>query len=46
LIAVDARGRVALPFNTEGMYRGWIDAAGRLHTAIYETAQDWPVSSS
>ena len=42
LIAVDARGHVTLPFNTEGMYRGWVDAQGSCHTAIYETAQDWP----
>jgi len=42
LIAVDARGNVTLPFNTEGMYRGWVDAQGRCHTAIYETAQAWP----
>lgn len=46
LIAVDARGNVALPFNTEGMYRGWIDSSGLLHTAIYETVQEWPDSSS
>ena len=36
LIAVDARGNVALRFNTEGMYRGWIDGAGNIFTAIYD----------
>ncbi len=36
LIAIDAAGNVALPFNTEGMYRGWMDPAGQPHTAIYE----------
>ena len=46
LIAVDARGRIVLPFNTEGMYRGWIDAQGNVHTAIYESAQAWPGLSS
>ena len=45
LIAVDARGNVTLPFNTEGMYRGWVDAEGGCHTAIYETTQDWPALS-
>lgn len=30
LVAVDAAGRVALPFNTPGMARGWIDTEGRL----------------
>ncbi len=42
LIALDRHGNFALPFNTEGMYRGWIDSAGGLHTAIYETVQKWP----
>lgn len=29
-------GRFALPFNTEGMYRGWISADGVPHVAIYK----------
>ncbi len=28
LIAVDARGHVAAPFNTGGMFRGWVTAEG------------------
>ena len=28
LIAVDARGHVATPFNTGGMFRGWVTAEG------------------
>ncbi len=28
LIAIDAEGNIELPFNSMGMYRGWIDAAG------------------
>ncbi len=36
LIALDRHGRFALPFNTEGMYRGWIDDTGKPHTAIYD----------
>ena len=35
LIAVDALGRVAMPFNARGMYRGTIDERGIGHTAIY-----------
>jgi beta-aspartyl-peptidase (threonine type) len=35
LIAVDAHGNVTSPFNCEGMYRGWVTAAGALNTAIY-----------
>jgi isoaspartyl peptidase/L-asparaginase-like protein (Ntn-hydrolase superfamily) len=35
LIAIDARGNVALPFNSSGMYRGQIGADGVPMTAIY-----------
>jgi len=28
VIAVDAEGRIAMPFNTDGMYRGWVDRDG------------------
>ena len=34
-IALDARGNVAFPFNTEGMYRGWIGADGVPHVAVF-----------
>ena len=35
LVAVDASGNIALPFNCEGMYRAWIEQDGKVHTAIY-----------
>lgn len=35
LIAVDTRGHLSLPFNTDGMYRGWIGADGSLQVEIY-----------
>jgi beta-aspartyl-peptidase (threonine type) len=35
VIAIDARGNVAMPFNTSGMYRGTIDRKGRVRIAIY-----------
>lgn len=35
LIAVDARGNVVLPFNTEGMYRGWARVGEAPVSAIY-----------
>ena len=35
VIAVDRRGNIAMPFNSEGMYRGAIDRRGRRHVAIY-----------
>jgi beta-aspartyl-peptidase (threonine type) len=35
-IILGADGSVAMPFNTEGMYRGWIGADGVPHVAIYD----------
>jgi beta-aspartyl-peptidase (threonine type) len=39
-IAVDANGTVAMPFNTDGMYRGWIGADGVPHVALYGDEDD------
>lgn len=38
LIAVDAQGRVAMPFNTLGMYRGCADLEGRFEIKIWGAA--------
>ncbi len=38
LIAVDAAGNLALPFNCSGMYRGVIGADGVARTGIYQDA--------
>lgn len=35
VIAIDAKGDIAMPFNTAGMYRAWIDRDGRRGSAIY-----------
>lgn len=35
VIAVDAAGQVAMPFNCEGMYRAAVDARGRRTVAIF-----------
>ncbi|WP_332777584.1 isoaspartyl peptidase/L-asparaginase family protein [Polaromonas sp.] len=35
LIAVDAQGKLSLPFNTEGMYRGWARVGEAPQTAIF-----------
>lgn len=35
VIALDADGRIAMPFNTSGMYRGWIATDGTRGTAIF-----------
>jgi len=36
LIAVDAKGNVAMPFNTEGMYRAFKTSKGEENIAIYK----------
>jgi beta-aspartyl-peptidase (threonine type) len=35
LIAVDRRGNIAMPFNSQGMYRAAVDRHGRRRIAIY-----------
>jgi Asparaginase len=35
VIALDAHGNATLPFNTSGMYRGYITTSGEVVTAIY-----------
>ena len=35
LIAVDCNGNVTLPFNSDGMYRGWTTSSGCLSIEIY-----------
>lgn len=37
LIAVDKHGNISMPFNTEGMYRGWAKPSGR-YVAMYQDA--------
>jgi beta-aspartyl-peptidase (threonine type) len=34
VIALDADGNFAMPFNTDGMYRGWVDRDGKVHVGI------------
>jgi beta-aspartyl-peptidase (threonine type) len=34
-IALDADGHIAIPFNTDGMYRGWIGDDAEPHVAIW-----------
>jgi beta-aspartyl-peptidase (threonine type) len=36
LIAMDNQGNIATPFNTSGMYRGYIDTKGRMVIQIYK----------
>jgi beta-aspartyl-peptidase (threonine type) len=35
LIAVDRRGRIAMPFTTEGMYRGHVLGNGKVVVSIF-----------
>ncbi len=35
LIAIDKQGNFAMPFNTSGMYRGMVDANGKISVEIY-----------
>ena len=37
VIAMDGEGNIATPFNTTGMYRGWIDESGAVTTHIFPT---------
>ncbi|MBV8132179.1 MAG: isoaspartyl peptidase/L-asparaginase, partial [Alphaproteobacteria bacterium] len=36
VVAADRTGALALPFNTAGMYRGYVRADGTIHTAIWD----------
>ncbi|HVI25845.1 MAG TPA: isoaspartyl peptidase/L-asparaginase [Xanthomonadaceae bacterium] len=38
-IALDRDGHIAMPFNTSGMYRGWINPDGSRGVAIYRDEQ-------
>lgn len=35
VIALDGNGNIAMPFNTPGMYRGYINTKGEVYTAIF-----------
>ncbi len=39
IIALDAKGNIAMPFNTGGMYRGWVRADGTRGTAIFREGE-------
>jgi beta-aspartyl-peptidase (threonine type) len=39
LIAVDGKGNVAMPFNTEGMYRGYVKNNGKAVVEIYRAGE-------
>jgi beta-aspartyl-peptidase (threonine type) len=39
IIALDADGNIAMPFNTSGMYRGWIKPDGSRGTAVFRDGE-------
>ena len=39
IIALDAQGNIAMPFNTSGMYRGWIKPDGSRGTAVFRDGE-------
>jgi beta-aspartyl-peptidase (threonine type) len=36
VIAMDRKGNIATPFNTAGMYRGWVTSDGKITVRIYK----------
>ena len=36
VIVLDREGNLAMPFNTEGMYRGYVTSDGAIHVMIYK----------
>jgi beta-aspartyl-peptidase (threonine type) len=36
VIAIDKDGNVAMPFNSAGMYRGYVDSSGKVVVEIYK----------
>ncbi|MBL8704525.1 MAG: isoaspartyl peptidase/L-asparaginase [Rhodospirillales bacterium] len=45
LVAVDAKGRIAAPYNTLGMARGWIGPDGVLHLGTHEEMKSLVLAS-
>ncbi len=43
VVAIDASGNVSAPFNTEGMFRGWITAEGQMHIGTHAEATSIPL---
>jgi beta-aspartyl-peptidase (threonine type) len=36
LVAIDSTGTVVTPYNTQGMFRGWVTPEGAIHVATHE----------
>ena len=35
VVAMDKDGNIEMCYNTQGMYRGWVDEKGRIEVAIF-----------
>ena len=40
LVALDASGQVSTPFNTAGMFRGWVTPEGRAFVATHQDVHE------
>jgi beta-aspartyl-peptidase (threonine type) len=36
IVAIDSAGAVVTPYNTQGMFRGWVTPAGAIHVATHD----------
>lgn len=43
MVAIDQAGQVLAPFNTLGMYRGWITTTGRMVVATHQELHELPL---
>lgn len=43
IVAIDKHGNIAAPFNTDGMFRGWIDADGNLSVGTHAEVTTVPL---
>jgi len=41
LVAIDSAGTITAPFNTDGMFRGWVTADGEMTVATHHQAVAW-----
>ena len=42
LVAVDAQGAIAAPYNTDGMFRGWVNDKGEIFVASHSEVYRYP----
>lgn len=45
LVAVGADGAITMPYNTDGMFRGWVTPEGKFHVATHHEVFELPASA-